>query len=63
MLLVILHSSTFLFHQFWFIEGGARELQTIMFLKNLAIMGGLIMLMLHGAQASPKDEHSHSSFM
>ena len=63
LLLLFLLPATFLFHQFWFIEGGARELQTIMFLKNLAIMGGLIMLMLHGAQASPKDEHSHSSFM
>lgn len=63
LLLVFLLPTTLLFHQFWFIEGGARELQTVMFLKNLAIMGGLIMVMLHGAQASPKDEHSHSSFM
>ncbi len=63
LLLLFLLPTTLLFHQFWFIEGGARELQTIMFLKNLAIMGGLIMVMLHGAQASPQDEQSHSSFM
>lgn len=55
LLLLFLVPTTILFHQFWFIEGSARELQTVMFLKNLAIMGGLIMVLIHGAQASPRE--------
>lgn len=55
LLLLFLIPTTLLYHQFWFIDGGAREIQTVMFLKNLAIMGGLIMVLLHGAQASPKE--------
>jgi uncharacterized membrane protein YphA (DoxX/SURF4 family) len=55
LLLLFLIPTTILFHQFWFIEGSARELQTVMFLKNLAIMGGLIMILIHGAQASSRE--------
>ena len=57
LLILFLIPVTFLLHQFWFLEGEARELQTIMFLKNLAIIGGLIMVVLHGAEASPKEEN------
>ena len=60
LLLFFLIPTTVLFHQFWFLDGGARELQTIMFLKNLAIMGGLIMVLLYGAQAD-SEEDSRSS--
>lgn len=63
LLFLFLLPATIIFHQFWFIEGGARELQTEIFLKNLAIMGGLIMVMLYGAQASSKEESSHNPFM
>jgi putative oxidoreductase len=55
LLLFFLVPTTILVHQFWFMDGGARELQTVMFLKNLAIMGGLIMVLLHGAQASSQE--------
>ena len=55
LLLLFLVPATILFHQFWFIEGNGRELQTTMFLKNMAIIGGLILILLHGAQASPKE--------
>ncbi len=51
LLILVLIPVTILMHQFWFVDGSARELQTIMFLKNLAIIGGLIMIVLHGAQA------------
>ena len=61
LLLLFMIPTTILFHQFWFIETGERELQTIMFLKNLAIMGGLIMVLLHGAQANSRDGGSGSS--
>ncbi len=43
-LLLFLIPATFLFHPFWFLEGVERDLQIVMFLKNLAIMGGLFLL-------------------
>ncbi len=51
LLILFLIPTTVLMHQFWFIETGDRELQTAMFLKNLAILGGLFMILLHGVQA------------
>jgi len=51
LLILFLIPTTIIMHQFWFIEGSMKELQTIMFLKNLAILGGLFMIVLHGAQA------------
>jgi putative oxidoreductase len=36
--------TTLLFHDFWTLEDPQRSLQMIMFQKNLAIMGGLILL-------------------
>lgn len=50
LLILFLIPTTVLMHQFWFIETGDRELQTAMFLKNLAILGGLFMILLHGIQ-------------
>jgi uncharacterized membrane protein YphA (DoxX/SURF4 family) len=51
LLLIMLIPTTILYHQFWFIEGGEKELQQVMFLKNLAILGGLILVLIHGAQS------------
>jgi putative oxidoreductase len=34
---------TFVFHRFWAVSGDARQLQTVQFLKNLSIMGGLVL--------------------
>ena len=51
LLVLFLIPVTILYHQFWFIDGPARELQTIMFLKNLAILGAMILILLHGGQA------------
>lgn len=57
LLILLLIPATFLFHSFWFLEGPARDLQMMMFFKNLAILGGLILVLIHGAQA-----HEESSF-
>lgn len=32
---------TLVFHRFWALSGDARQIQTVQFLKNLSIMGGL----------------------
>jgi putative oxidoreductase len=50
LLILFLIPSTIIMHQFWFVEGSARELQIVHFLKNIAIMGGLILFSLPGAE-------------
>lgn len=48
-LLVFLAAATFYFHDFWkFTDAGQRQLQTIQFMKNLAIGGGLLSLVAFG---------------
>lgn len=49
-LLIFLCAATYYFHDFWtFTDPLQRQLQTIQFLKNLAIGGGLLSLMAFGA--------------
>jgi putative oxidoreductase len=40
---------TFIFHNFWAMPAAEQQLQAIMFMKNLAIMGGLLFIMAHGS--------------
>jgi putative oxidoreductase len=48
-LLVFLAAATFYFHDFWtIVDPGQRTLQTIQFMKNLAIGGGLLSLVAFG---------------
>lgn len=48
-LLVYLAAATYYFHDFWqFTDAAQRQLQTIQFMKNLAIAGGLLALMAFG---------------
>ena len=54
LLVLLLIPTTILFHQFWFVEPNAREIQATHFLKNLAIIGGLLMIILQGSEA-PKN--------
>ncbi|RLS33625.1 MAG: DoxX family protein [Planctomycetota bacterium] len=49
-LLVFLAAATYYFHDFWqFADPLQRQLQTIQFMKNLAIGGGLLALIAFGA--------------
>lgn len=50
MLILFLIPTTFFFHPFWYAEANMKEFQTVMFLKNLAILGGLILIILHGVR-------------
>ncbi len=45
LLILFLIPSTLIFHSFWLLEGSARELQMIMFFKNLSILGGCLILL------------------
>ncbi len=48
-LLVFLAAATFYFHDFWkFADPTQRQLQTIQFMKNVAIGGGLLALIAYG---------------
>ncbi len=48
-LFVFLAAATFYFHDFWNVADAAmRQAQTIQFMKNLAIAGGLLALMAFG---------------
>ncbi|OGN64734.1 MAG: hypothetical protein A3E80_06555 [Chlamydiae bacterium RIFCSPHIGHO2_12_FULL_49_9] len=56
LLILFLIPVTIVMHPFWFFDTAARELQTIMFLKNLAILGGLILVCLNGAKAKSSSD-------
>jgi putative oxidoreductase len=40
---------TFFFHNFWAVQGAAQQTQMVNFLKNAAIMGGLLVLAVNSA--------------
>ena len=50
-LLIFLVPVTLVFHNFWAYEGQEQKMQMINFLKNLAIMGGLLEFSAAGAGA------------
>lgn len=50
--------ATLVFHNFWALEGMDRYLQTIMFNKNLAIIGGLLLVLRWGAGPVSLDARS-----
>jgi len=54
-LFLYLIPTTFLFHNFWAMQGMDRYDNTIHFEKNLAIMGGLLLLASFGAGACSID--------
>jgi putative oxidoreductase len=54
-LLIFLAPSTFIFHNFWAVSGPQQREQTIQFLKNLAIAGGLLSLWVAGPGALSVD--------
>lgn len=48
LLLLFLIPTTFIFHDFWNATGADQAIQQIMFLKNLAIFGGLLYVFCDG---------------
>jgi putative oxidoreductase len=55
LLFLYLIPTTLIFHNFWAYEGQAQQMQLINFLKNLAIMGGLLKFAAEGALALSLD--------
>lgn len=61
-LIAFLIPTSFVFHDFWNLEGEARAAQMAHFFKNLSIMGGLIVLLGYGAgRVSVDQKLKHSS--
>jgi putative oxidoreductase len=46
---------TYFFHNFWAVQGQEQQMQMVNFLKNVAIMGGLLVLSVNGAGAYSAD--------
>ena len=62
LLAIVLIPTTIHVQHFWFTEGNERELQITLFLRDIAILGGLLVVILHGAHAegTGSDEHDFS---
>ncbi len=52
---------TFVFHNFWAVSGAAAQEQFIQFIKNLAIVGGLLRILADGAGPFSFDARKHAS--
>lgn len=57
-LIFFLIPASLIFHNFWAYEGMEQKMQMINFLKNLSIMGGLLMVVANGAGPISIDERS-----
>lgn len=60
LLILFLIPTTFVFHHFWYLEGDEKGLQTIMFLKNLSIFGGLLLILAFGTGTRLSKPHAAS---
>jgi putative oxidoreductase len=47
-LIVFILAAEYFFHQYWNMEGGPRGINRILFYKNLAVLGGMMMLIVAG---------------
>jgi putative oxidoreductase len=54
LLLLFLIPTTLVFHPFWMVPPQEQQLQIAMFLKNLSIMGGLLLLLAYGRGGESK---------
>ena len=58
-LIVFLIPTTLIFHDFWTYEGQQQQMQMAHFMKNLAIMGGLLVVLGYGAGCCSVDRKAH----
>ena len=50
MIIVFLVPVTLVFHHFWTVaDPGARQMQMIDFMKNISLLGGAMIILVHGA--------------
>lgn len=56
LMLLFLIPATLFYHHFWFLAGQRRELELNMFLRNVSIAGGLLILMAAGKPGQKKED-------
>ena len=61
LLLVFLVLATYYFHNFWDMEGQPRASEMINFMKNLALMGAMVVIIANGAGAGSLDNRGRSN--
>lgn len=60
LLILFLLPTTVIFHAFWELKPPERDIQTVMFMKNMAILGGLFVVLAFGSGFGRK-RITHSS--
>jgi putative oxidoreductase len=58
MLIVFLLPATFIFHRFWGLEDPQRQMQMINFMKNMSILGGLLVIFALGPGPKSLDQRN-----
>jgi uncharacterized membrane protein YphA (DoxX/SURF4 family) len=53
LLILVLVPTTLLMQHFWFPEGAENTQQFSLFLRDLAVLGGLLLVLLNGAKGNP----------
>ena len=61
LLLLFLIPTTFFFHGFWTLQGADRNLQMTIFLKNLSIFGGLLLLLTMDGHHKHSEASEHET--
>jgi putative oxidoreductase len=62
MIIVFLLPVTLVFHHFWTVaDPGARETEMIEFLKNISMLGGAMVILIHGAGPFSLDSRAKSN--
>jgi putative oxidoreductase len=59
LLIIFLIPATLIFHDFWTFSGEEQQAEIGNFMKNLALIGGLLMFVAHGAGRLSLDARSH----
>ncbi|NOY06723.1 MAG: DoxX family protein [Chlorobi bacterium] len=57
LLIVFLIPTTLIFHDFWTQQGMAQQISLLTFLKNFAVMGGLLLVTVYGSGPLSLDSH------
>jgi len=55
LLIIFTLPATIIFHNFWTFEGMEQQMQMIMFMKNIAIIGGLLLITDFGSSSFSLD--------
>ena len=58
LLMIFIIPASLIFHNFWAFKGMEQQMQMIMFMKNIAIIGGLIGIIANGSGAFSLDNRS-----